>query len=796
MAALAAVVGRQADADSLVGVCAHVQPHRCPVFPQHIVCRLVPAQIGVGDKVCRSAARVNQLVVLVQDLDAETGLLRRAVLGVLQHRRVFEDKQVERRGVDKQAVRHRLRLGVAVVRRPVAQTHRRLRAFGHGAQQAARAGVALRGVVMHRVAAQGALVAVIHNPHAAARIAVRAVGARGVLRRQVRRVDAARAACRGEDHDGVAIVPLAETAHADVAAGAEAELIVRQVVQPAHRQRRGCRVQRRPRAVGKAHGAVFHRDVGLSGLLPVQRDAVGRHARHLQVGGTAGGDIQIVQIEPVPAARSLRQAEGEEPRLGWCARQDGLHTLPSVVLCVGETFEGDERAGVVGVAHHAEVEDKRAVIVVPHPERHRQPRQTVHLQVGQHRQRRALGVGRAETQTAVGRMALVAVHIAVVAVFLRHTQFVPAQGQAVVLAGVEIHAQRNGQRTCLGGHLLQRDAGRRHRVAAEIEIVRRTVRQRQKGGETVDMHESPRPLFETRRSVLHPEARTRRLGSVNTHHVVAREDGTCICGNVAGEQLNPVNPDRAPVAVGLPHPQGDKTPMASIAFQPGLQHLPASVLIVAQRVHNDERVDVGHVRHHAHLKEHRLGVVRTPHRGAQGEVAEIVDVQLGQDSVGIQPVVNLETQVAGVRRVAVALDVQTAVVIVAHKASPTRGESPCAVAVVGKLLAIGHLHQPRGGDLGIRIAVGHHGRVASHIKVVGGVLFKPADDCRILGDMQQGVGRGNGVGEAVAAPHRVHGSLHDTGWTVLQPIVGGILRVDGCSHCSGTDKLDVGVRAG
>ena len=97
--------------------------------------------------------------------------------------------------------------------------------------------------------------------------------------------------------------------------------------------------------------------------------------------------------------------------------------------------------------------------------------------------------------------------------------------------------------------------------------------------------------------------------------------------------------------------------------------------------------------------------------------------------------------------------------------------------------------------MGIRIAVGDHGRVAAHIKVIGGVFLETANDSRVLGNMQQCVGRENGVCEAVAAPHRVHGSLHDTGRAVLQPIVSSIVRIDGCSHCCCTDKLDVGLGA-
>ena len=313
-------------------------------------------------------------------------------------------------------------------------------------------------------------------------------------------------------------------------------------------------MQRCPRAVGKAHRTVFHRVFRPSGLLPVQCDLVGCHAGHLEVGRSAGGDIQIVEIEPVPAARSLRQAESEEPGFGWGTRQDGLHALPCVVQRVCESFERDKRAGVVGVAHHAKVKDKRAVIVVLHPERHRQLRQTVHLQVRQYRQGGALGVGRAEAQTATARMALVAVDIDVVAIFLRHTQIVPSVRHTVVLAGVEVHAQRNRNRSCLGGHLLQRDAGRRHRVATEIKIVCRTVRQYQVGRKAVDMYKSPRALFESGRAVLHPETCTRGLGGIDTHLVMTREAGMGICGNVAGEYLDSVDPDSAPATVGLPHP--------------------------------------------------------------------------------------------------------------------------------------------------------------------------------------------------------------------------------------------------
>ena len=138
-------------------------------------------------------------------------------------------------------------------------------------------------------------------------------------------------------------------------------------------------------------------------------------------------------------------------------------------------------------------------------------------------------------------MALVAVDIDVVAIFLRHTQIVPSVRHTVVLAGVEIHAQRNRNRSCLSGHLLQRDAGRRHRVATEIKIVCRTVRQYQVGRKAVDMHKSPRALFESGGAVLHPEACTRRFGSIDTHLVMTGETGMDINWDITNIDYNIIN---------------------------------------------------------------------------------------------------------------------------------------------------------------------------------------------------------------------------------------------------------------
>ena len=103
----------------------------------------------------------------------------------------------------------------------------------------------------------------------------------------------------------------------------------------------------------ESHGAVFYRYVGAAGLVPVEGDVVAGQFGHTQVAGTAGADIDIVEIEPGPAAAGFGETESYEVRIGRGIGEHGLHLLPGIVLGVLESFDGDEGAGVVGVVHHA-----------------------------------------------------------------------------------------------------------------------------------------------------------------------------------------------------------------------------------------------------------------------------------------------------------------------------------------------------------------------------------------------------------------------------------------------------------
>ena len=172
VAALAAVVCGESYADGLIGVCAHVQTHGGPVFPQDIASGQIPAQLGIGNKVGSTAVGIDKIIILIKNLDAEPRLLRGTVLRVLQHGGIFKNEQVEGGWVDKEAVGDRLCLWRGAVGHPVAQTYRGLAALRNGTQQTAGADIVLGGVVVHRVAAEGTTRTEVENALIATRIGV------------------------------------------------------------------------------------------------------------------------------------------------------------------------------------------------------------------------------------------------------------------------------------------------------------------------------------------------------------------------------------------------------------------------------------------------------------------------------------------------------------------------------------------------------------------------------------------------------------------------------------------------
>ena len=130
-----AVARCQADVDGLTRVGSQVDADGGPVFPEHIIVGLVPPHVVVGDEVGASAGRVHYRHVLVEQLEAEARLHCRAVHGVLEHRRITHDKEVEIQCVDRESVHYGLCFGGPEVGAPVAQTHGGGGAIGHGFEQ-------------------------------------------------------------------------------------------------------------------------------------------------------------------------------------------------------------------------------------------------------------------------------------------------------------------------------------------------------------------------------------------------------------------------------------------------------------------------------------------------------------------------------------------------------------------------------------------------------------------------------------------------------------------------------------
>ena len=112
----------------------------------------MPVEVRVGDEVGH-AAGVDELVVLVEDLQAEARLEVGGVLGVLEDGGVAQHEEVEVVGVDGEGVGDALGLGCGgAAGGPVAEAHGGQFTLGDGAQQAAGAGVALGGVEVDGVA--------------------------------------------------------------------------------------------------------------------------------------------------------------------------------------------------------------------------------------------------------------------------------------------------------------------------------------------------------------------------------------------------------------------------------------------------------------------------------------------------------------------------------------------------------------------------------------------------------------------------------------------------------------------
>ena len=85
MRTLIAVVGGQSEVDMLTGMAAKVHTYSSPILPQHTVGGGVPSEVLVCDKVSAGTCRVNDVIVGIKQLHAETRLVGRVVQGVLQH---------------------------------------------------------------------------------------------------------------------------------------------------------------------------------------------------------------------------------------------------------------------------------------------------------------------------------------------------------------------------------------------------------------------------------------------------------------------------------------------------------------------------------------------------------------------------------------------------------------------------------------------------------------------------------------------------------------------------------------
>ena len=85
MRTLIAVVGGQSEVDMLTGMAAKVHTYSSPILPQHTVVGSVPSEVLVSDKVSAGTCGVNDVIVGIKQLHAETRLVGRIVQGVLQH---------------------------------------------------------------------------------------------------------------------------------------------------------------------------------------------------------------------------------------------------------------------------------------------------------------------------------------------------------------------------------------------------------------------------------------------------------------------------------------------------------------------------------------------------------------------------------------------------------------------------------------------------------------------------------------------------------------------------------------
>ena len=376
MAALAAVARGEAHEDGLSVVGGEVYAHGGPVFPQHLVGGLVPAEAGVGYEVGHRAG-VYGLAVLVEDLQAEAGLQRGRVLGVLEDGGVAQHQQVGDVGVDGHAVGDALGFGGGVAAAvPVAEAHGGLLALRYGAQAAAGAGVALGGVKVHGVAAGGAEVAVVDGADVGCGVAEAAVAAGHVGGMQVGVVYAARAALRGEGVEGVCGHGLGAVAASGAAVGG-VEHVVGQRREAVDAAWRHGGVRRRQRGV--ADGAVADAHRRRAFLLPLDGDVVGLHFRHAEPIGRAGGHQEVVNVGyvvvleaqdyEVAVAVVVGQVE-EAPLVGPLQRREG-----------GQRVEG---LRVAGVAHGAEGQAVAVAAREAGVEGHREAPQAVGVGLGQH----------------------------------------------------------------------------------------------------------------------------------------------------------------------------------------------------------------------------------------------------------------------------------------------------------------------------------------------------------------------------------------------------------------------------
>ena len=500
----AAVARGEADDDLLARVGTEVHTDGGPVFPQHIVRRHIPAQRAVGHEVGGAALPVEKCVGSVENLQREAGLVGGDVQRVLEHRRIAQHEEVEVGGIDKERVGYGLGLsardGAGAV--PVAQSHGGIAALGDDAQLTSRADVVRRCVIMYRVTAGDGIGAIVDDADVGVGVGEGAVEAARVVGGEVGGVDATRAARRRKDGGAVAVVRRAVEVAA-VAHSGEIELVVGQRVKVREGEGRLGDGHRRATALREAHRAIFNGHGRVPHLVPGKGDLIARDVGHPEVGSADRVNEEVIHIDAAPAATvGCVVAESQEAGIAWQRIECHQTAHVSIALTI-DRLHRQERRGVGRVAQHTH--RQTAARRTLEPEAQGQVVQAIHCQVGQYGIVGVVVIA-VEVEAAIAAVGVAAAVVQryAAAIALR-VQEEPTCGQACRVA-FEVFAQRQLLWLALCRHRLLGPAGQRQRVTAEVEVVGRSVLQRQVKRQAGAVHQRSCPLRKVCCVVLHPEA--------------------------------------------------------------------------------------------------------------------------------------------------------------------------------------------------------------------------------------------------------------------------------------------------